>query len=144
MRVELQAISKFLAFMSLVVCFRLAMMSYFRDIPDGSTPFAFHSLIMVWWEDALFAIPIYHLSRNLESKRALKVSLIVLISLMFGLGHAYQGTFSIFVTALYPYYLSTKNAEKYGFGTVMLCHILYDMITIGTIRLAPFLIGCIP
>lgn len=143
MRVELNAIARFLAFMALVTCFRLAMISAFGTSNFTLPSNKFWQLAMVWWEDAVFSIPIYLLSTSTKINKVVKISLIVIISMLFGLGHTYQGLFGVAITSLYPYFISTRYAKQHGFGTVMLCHILYDIITIGTIRLAPFIIGCI-
>ena len=98
-------------------------------------------IIMVWWEDLLFCVPVFYLSENSKLNKYLKFSLIFAISLLFGLGHGYQGVSGILVTSLYPYFISTHYAKRYGFGTVMVCHVLYDMITVAMIRLAPYILS---
>ena len=142
LKVKLDSVSKFLTFMVFVVAYKLTVISFFNT-PVSDAPFPFWSLSMVWWEDAVFAIPIYFISQSIRLNKLLKFSLILLISLLFGVGHAYQGIVGILVTSLYPYFISVRYGKVHGFGTVMVCHIIYDMIIYSTIKLAPYIVGCI-
>lgn len=139
---KLESVSKFLTFMVFVVCYKLTVISFF-NVPVSDTPMPFWSLSMVWWEDAIFSIPIYLISKSTKIHKFVKFALILVMSLLFGFGHIYQGIFAVFVTSLYPYYISTRYGKDHGFGTVMACHIIYDMTIYSTIKLAPFIVGCL-
>lgn len=67
------------------------------------------------------------------------VPIVVLSSLIFGAGHLYQGYFVAALLSLYPYFVSYKYGKKYGYGTVMLCHITYDLSIVGALYLAQFI-----
>ena len=136
---KLDSVTKFLTLMSLAVCFRLAIMSLIGGSPTGDFPFPLWMLIMVWWEDAVYAIPVFYISESSKIHRYVKFLLILVISLYFGLGHSYQGLLGIAVTSLYPYFISARLAKQHGFGTVMLCHVLYDIIIVVISRLAPYI-----
>ena len=59
--------------------------------------------------------------------------LLVLVMLSFACGHIYQGLFPALAISLYiP--VAMKMGKKYGFGTVMISHMLYDMSTLLSIR----------
>ena len=83
-----------------------------------------YRLTMVWWEDLVFALPIFYTKKFFSKKIWIPVAIIS--SSLFGLGHIYQGIVAVAVTGLYPYFISNKYGEKHGFGTVMLCNIVYD------------------
>lgn len=92
----------------------------------------------VFWEDAMHGLPLALLARGLPSKWWSKLTswaATVLIMLSFGSGHMYQGLLSAFLIMWYiPF--SVKVGQKHGFGTVMICHILYDLATIFCVKWA--------
>lgn len=84
-----------------------------------------NSLAGVWWEDACFVLPYLLLSSYLGKKSYILFPLFVASSAFFSMGHAYQGPGG-YVTFIFPF-VSYFYAKKYGAGTTMLCHILYDV-----------------
>lgn len=145
-RVEWDSVAKFLAFMALVTCIRLAIKDFTHTLyPD--TPLKnpilelipIWSLLFVWWEDVIYGMSIYWLKNNCPKK--VWIPLAVLISIEFGMGHLYQGSAFAVVAMAYPYVISCKYGEKYGFGTVMVGHILYDYITLFAMILTPYLLS---
>lgn len=87
--------------------------------------------LTVFWEDACHTLPLALLQRFLPNKlwaKALNFVALLLVMLSFGLGHTYQGIGAACLISLYiP--ISLKLGKKYGFGTMMICHTLYDLST---------------
>jgi len=146
-RVEWVSIAKFIGFISLVTCFRIAMFSFLMEnggsetlnqhIDNNFIKIPVWRLILVFWEDAFFVLPLVFCRKYIHPK--LWILLFIFSSFSFGLGHIYQGISAVFVTALYPYLVSYRYGMKYGFGTIMICHILYDFITYYIAKFLPFL-----
>lgn len=141
MRVELKSILKFLLWMVPVTALRLLWLKY--TISSGSMgptkeivdmiPVA--STLGVFWEDACFTLPLVLFSLFLNNKWEPYISkiLLVLTMISFGSGHLYQGPVMAAAISFYiPY--TMKLAKKYGFGTVMCCHVLFDMISLSAIK----------
>src|SRR4051812_40640784 len=105
-------------------CFERAQI--IAQIPWQATPFVF-------WEDACHGLLLYLVSKTFKegSKLGSLVWAITCGLLMaeFGLGHMYQGIPSALLLSLYVP-ISYRLGKKYGFGTVMICHVLFDLITI--------------
>jgi hypothetical protein len=134
--VKTDKITKFLTFMALVTAFRLALNSFQGNLPQGGLGIPFYMFAIVPWEDAFYVAPLLYLDYMRETKwgRYMWNTLAIALSIHFGLGHAYQGLFGIAITSLYPYFVSYKYSKRTSLGTVMVCHILYDMITVLTMK----------
>ena len=92
------------------------------------------SLFFVGWEDAVFVLlPIYYAEKFLP-KWGFVISAVV-SSIVFGLGHLYQGWFIVLLLSFYPYFISYKYGKKYGFGTVIILHTIYDLVIFGNTTL---------
>lgn len=146
MRTQWKDVAGFMAFMALISFIRFSLADLdFRSNPSSLQQYTSSpasqlvpiSFLMVFWEDSFFALPIQYIQKYL--KKYLAIPLIILLSVVFGLGHLYQGLFVVFLTALLPYFIFHKMGHKYGFGTSMMCHILYDYTTFYTVKLIPFL-----
>ena len=144
-RIEWGSIAKFLAFMSLVTVIRIATADFVNSsghgIPSakGLSQIKLWSLILVFWEDAFFVLPIVYLRKRFNWwVCALPAAA---LTVYFGFGHAYQGTAAIYITALYPMLVSYRYGIKVGFGTIMICHILYDFITVFTAYFIKYLLS---
>jgi hypothetical protein len=62
-------------------------------------------------------------------KKGLIGAAIATVMVSFGLGHVYQGWAAAAMLSFYiPF--TFKKGQEVGFGTVMLCHTLYDLATI--------------
>src|SRR5690606_19924907 len=105
------------------------------DINKGIEHIPFWRLALVFWEDAFFAIPIYYMKDKWKWSRYLWMPITAALSIAFGVGHMYQFEMAFFAALLIPYLFFYKYGVKYGFGTTMICHILFDMFTIITFRL---------
>ena len=96
--------------------------------------------LTVAWEDALHTLPLFLLRRLIgERWFVLPIHWLATIIMMveFGMGHLYQGFIAAALLSLYVP-ITLRLGKKYGFGTVMLCHTLYDL---STILLLKFLSG---
>lgn len=143
LRIEPGAVFKFVKFLGLITVFRFVVFKFL--MPDSMAESALTmanmipigALFGVFWEDAVHSMPLVlaglmwgtHKWYPWLSKAALGM-----VMLSFACGHIYQGVIPAMGISLYIL-VSIGMGKKYGFGTVMLCHILYDMSTILSIRL---------
>jgi hypothetical protein len=132
LRIDKKAIKNFLfgmCFITFIRCLQYLTQPVHTTsiIPLGATAF-------VWWEDAMNSLPLI-LFRKLigvsKWTRPIHWLLTFLFMFEFSTGHLYQGLLPAAILSLYiPF--SIKMGEKYGIGTVMICHCLYDFITLVT------------
>lgn len=139
-RVQWDSLAKFIAFLCVVFVLRISMISASGDLPLNpaelanrpSWPFA-----LVFWEDAFYVLPLMFMDKFKWLKKwFIWWPVAIALSVHFGLGHAYQGNTAIFITAIYPIFISYRYAKKVGMGTVMLGHILYDFSTFWMVKYA--------
>jgi len=134
LRIDKKALAKWGIFMVLLTCFRIFMARYMDDdtlkeplrsilrIPLPMT-------LTVFWEDACHGLPLVILKKMLGNRWFAKpINLIALLMVMlsFGSGHVYQGFWAAILIMFYVPF-SMQKGEEYGFGTVMLCHIMWDI-----------------
>lgn len=147
LRVEPKAVGKWLKLMGTVTLFRIVMFKlsmlsstlgpHLKESLQPIMGIPWQGTLFVFWEDAVHGLPIILLGMLINQKWYSKVAyygLMALIMISFGLGHTYQGNFAAMMLSLYiPF---TVNAgKKYGVGTVMACHTIYDLTTILTFKL---------
>lgn len=142
LKIDLNAIQSFLTLMTLLTFLRLALASiaiefdiYPQDINKGLAHIPYWRLALVFWEDAFFAIPIYYMKDRWNWSKYIWLPIVAALSVAFGLGHMYQGEWAFFATLVIPYAIFYRYGKRFGFGTTMICHILFDMITITTFKL---------
>jgi hypothetical protein len=129
LQVDLTAIGKFLKIVLIGSALSFVIRYSLGRIPT-LPPVGFGSLLLVWWEDVLFSLlSIFYAEKFLP--KWVFVPVAVSVSIVFGLGHLYQGPLAVLVLSFYPYFMSYKYGKKYGYGTVMICHVLYDVIVCG-------------
>lgn len=92
------------------------------------------SLLFVFWEDAIFSILLIYYAEKFLPRWAF-YTLAVISSAVFGLGHLYQGWLVVILLSFYPYFVSYKWGKRVGYGTIMICHIIYDLIIYGNTNL---------
>ena len=143
-------VSSFLSFMAIYTCFRLAVakfqFSVLGIVPNTHLPdfLSDWTTFMVFWEDlvivgslsGLFYL-ISRVTKNFKAQTLLRALAIILVSAWFANGHTYQSWFAVAVISLYPYFISYWFSLRYGLGTVMVCHVLYDHITVYFQKLLP-------
>jgi len=145
-RVEKKAFFDFAKFLAVVTLYRIVLFKifghtkYLTDAAANISIIPWPLTLTVFWEDACHGLPLFLLKRLIGDRKWLKPFYYLALGLVmfeFGLGHVYQGVLSACMLSLYiPY--SIKLGEKYGFGTVMLSHTLFDLTTILSIK---FLLG---
>lgn len=143
LRVQPKSVLKWVGFLALLTIYRVAMFKIFsgnqnlHDMTSGAATIPWQATFTVFWEDACHGLPLAIMSMRLGSdklwKRILMLAAIVLVSLSFGLGHVYQGYVAAFFLSFYVPF-SYRRGQEIGFGTIMICHTLYDLSTILTIK----------
>lgn len=86
------------------------------------------SLSMVYWEDAVHTLPIAIISRYVSGPKSkfILIPILILTMISFGYGHLYQGALAASLLSLYVP-ISYYYGLRFGFGTVMICHVMYDL-----------------
>lgn len=144
-RIESKPVLKWVKLMLFATIIRILIFSYIRiagnGLPynlEGAMFLPWQTVFTVFWEDAVHTLPIAIAMEYLGTKKwysKLLFFLIIFYSMVnFGLGHLYQGEYaSLFISFYIP--VTLFLGRKYGFGTIMLCHVIYDLLTILTINL---------
>ena len=93
-----------------------------------------------WWqavlagfEEAMFTLPAVFAMMYTDNKY-LKRIFMGLVAAAFAIGHAYQGMYGIAVTFVYMFSIAPKYMKKFGFYTMVVCHILFDLSAWAFIR----------
>lgn len=136
LRVEKKPIINWMVFLAFITALRflLTKLMNFNGIGSPNT-FSFlpwYVSLTVFWEDMCHGLPLVILKKLIGTKwwtKFIHLPLLALVMIEFGLGHAYQGIFAIVLLGFYVPY-SMRIGEKYGFGTLVLCHMLYDAVTL--------------
>jgi hypothetical protein len=138
LRVTPRAIVKFLLFMVFiticrVVAFRMLAPPEAIEQIKGIIHFLpWQTTLGVFWEDAAHSLPLVLMGKIFKKSKwysYVSLPLLAMVMFSFGSGHMYQGLIASIAISFYVPF-SMKMGEKHGFGTVMICHILYDMITL--------------
>lgn len=139
-RVDRLAVFSWIRFMFMITMARILMFtlfpSVFRAAAKDLTVIPWPLTLTVFWEDACHGLPLALIMRWIGTAKwtwPIHGFLIAVTMLEFGLGHVYQGIPSAIALSFYVPY-SIHLGKKYGFGTVMICHSLYDLFTIVTIQ----------
>ncbi len=145
-RVEKPALIDFAKFIGVITLYRIVLFTLFPHFgPFASSAqnvaiIPWPLTLTVFWEDACHGLPLFLLGQAIGNRKWLKPFYYLAMAMVmfeFGLGHLYQGVPAAMMLSLYiPY--SIKLGRKFGFGTVMICHTLFDLSTILTIK---FLLG---
>lgn len=144
-RITWSKVAEFSGFLALLFVARICFFDFalksglINALPVPPPEISLWSLFLVFWEDTFFGMPIYFANKYIKNKWVFG-AFVVALSLLFGSGHAYQGIYGVVITSFLPYFICYKYGSKYGFGTTMVGHILYDFSTIAALKLAPFLI----
>ena len=138
LKTDLRRIGKFVLCMVAVNAIRYIMFKYvasqemIQNIKDMVHFIPWQATLATFWEDAVHVIPLVILERLFFEKtwyKYVKMPLLLLVMIAFGSGHLYQGVLAAIGLSFYiP--LSMNMGKKYGFGTVMLCHMGYDLSTL--------------
>lgn len=144
-RIDPKGLAKWLKFLFFITIYRILMFKlwpgdHLQNAASAVTQIPWTLTLTVFWEDACHGLPLLLIRNFLGNKWwswPINTLLMAVVMFSFGLGHVYQGIFSAILLSFYiPY--SIKLGNKYGFGTVMVGHTLYDLITVLSLK---FLIG---
>lgn len=138
-RVKLASVWKFFLVMMAITAFRFIVHKTvglpIRPENDASPMYTIQIIYLfsVFWEDAVFTLPIL-VADKLKAPNLLKMGMFALSSIAFASGHIDYGLPWAFLTLFYVPFISYKYGKENGLGTVMVCHVLYDLITILSFR----------
>lgn len=143
LRVEWKPVLKWMGFLGILTAYRAILFHFFsnndtlQDMTSGAMMIPWQATLTVFWEDACHTLPLVILARALGNdkwwKKGLMWAAIAMVMVSFGLGHVYQGYWAAFFLSFYiPF--TYKKGQEVGFGTVMICHSLYDLATILTLQ----------
>lgn len=141
-RIQKSAVLKWIKLISIATLIRFIVFYYLKytgeELPDSLgniTTLPWQSAFTVFWEDAVHTLPIAIMMDYIGTEKWYNRLLFFLIifysTIDFGMGHLYQGIYASIVISLYVP-ISLFLGRKYGFGTIMSCHVIYDAFTIFT------------
>ena len=135
-RLSFRPILTFLKYMVFITSLRMLMFILMQSQPHSAAmdSLSLCSVLGVFWEDAVFCLPLLVMDK-LKVSRYLKYISIALSSLIFATGHLAYSPMWATITLLYIPCISYRFGKKHGILTVMVCHILFDLITLITYRL---------
>jgi hypothetical protein len=142
--VNKRSVVKFTLFMLAMSVYRVwrlkSQMSHGMDMsglaPVTRLPIA--GTLFVGWEDLCFSLPLVFTRRLIgTSKWVMPIHYLLTIATMtsFMSGHLYQGILSACLISLYIPFAVKFGREK-GFGTLVINHILYDLLTLSAVKIA--------
>ena len=147
LRIDFKALINFLHIIIFFTLFRFVFFSFMNefgisihDMNQGFTSIELWRLPAVILEDAFFAIPIYYIKDKWKCSKYLWMPIVGALSLYFAVGHIYQSTLAFFATILIPYLFFYELGKKYGFGTTMICQVVFDIFSVITFKLAIFVV----
>ena len=144
LRIEPKAVAKFASFMLFITILRIFLLNFLIstfgfDIKAhfgavAGIPWA--ATLLVFWEDCVHSLPLILLRKKLGEgtiQNIVYYTAMIFTMISFGSGHIYQGILPAIMVMFYiPF--SIKYGKKYGVGTVMVCHSLYDFCTIMLVK----------
>lgn len=141
-RAEKKAIFGFLKFLAFLTVYRVVLFKLFpnfemfRNATKSISVIPTALTLTVGWEDCVHGLPLLLLRKFIGTKKwtwPIHGILTAAVMVEFGMGHVYQGLFSAILLSFYiPY--SVRLGNKYGFGTVIIGHVLFDLTTIITMK----------
>lgn len=134
---DLKAFTNFLKIVLIGSSLSIALNTVLGRIPP-LLPVEASSLLFVWWEDVLFSLLFIYYAEKLLPRWAFYI-VAVISSVVFGLGHLYQGWLAAILVSFYPYFISYKYGKKHGFMTIMVCHVVFDLVIYGNTYILQFL-----
>lgn len=142
-RVEKQPMIEFGKFLCQITLFRVLTFGILTQFPMFKNQYhtiasiPWEATLFTFWEDMVHGLPLIMLKKMLGDKWYHKLFYKLAFALTifsFGIGHLYQG---VFAAAMISFYIpfSIEKGEKYGIGTVCLCHMAFDLATVLTARI---------
>lgn len=121
--IKLDFVAKFIAFMFILMFIKICLWN--GQYVEPSKKVSMSSFLFVFLEDVFFTMTPFYICKLLKNKY-LKFLVWTFFSALFAVGHIYLSPVWACVTLLYPYFISNRYAKVSSFGTVMVCHFLYD------------------
>lgn len=122
--VKLDGVAKFLALLALVSFVKICLWNG-KLVETNPHNINMSNFLLVFLEDVFYVMIPFYLTNKIGDKKS-NFLIWFGFSLVFGVGHRYQGLWAVAVTATYPYFISNHFAKKTSFGTVMACHFIWD------------------
>ena len=147
LRIQWNSVASFFAFVIFVCLIRMGIVSFLSNgtyTPETSN-IQFWQYIMVFWEDLFFSFSLFLVAKLLHKigwnfySKSMFYSLTIALSVIFASGHIYEGYVAASLILFYPYFVSYRCGLKYGWGTIMVCHIMYDCITVLCDKIMPII-----
>lgn len=140
-RVDKKALKNWLNFLVNISMIRILLATIFHhkfaEMTKDVVSIPWPLTLTVFWEDACHGLPLVLIQRFLGTSKwtwPIHAILTLLVMFEFGLGHVYQGVPAAIMLSFYiP--VSMHLGKKYGFGTVMVGHTLYDLFTVLTLKI---------
>jgi hypothetical protein len=143
LRVSKDGLISFVKFFGVVTAIRIFYLSciapdvVLESIRNSTDTVPWQCMLGVYWEDMCNALPLVILGRMMADKKWFQyiyALLIFVMSVTFGCLHAYEGIQAAFIMSFYiPF--TMRMGQKHGLGTVMICHIIYDLVTVFTYKI---------
>lgn len=142
LRIEPAALFRFAKFLLFLTSCRLfyygliAPQETLDSIKAATNMMAWPTFFGVYWEDACNAMALVVMTKLFKQNKLfnlIRLPILTMMSISFGMGHAYQGMQAAVIMSLYIPITMTLG-RRYGFGTVMLCHIAYDLLTFFSLK----------
>lgn len=134
MRVDWSKVGAFVGFMTLLTAIRFGLMTYSAPSSGGSLN-QFSNFMLVFWEDSFFSIPIWFAKDYLKASKKVWIPLAILLSVTFAYFHLSYGVVWACITLSYPYFISYRYGSRNGYGTQIICHIIYDFMTLAAVKI---------
>jgi len=110
--------------------FRLANNYSIDILPNtsavSSIPIAY--MFIAGLEEIIFTLPMYYIKKY-SNNVLIKYILGLALAALFASGHLYQGVGAVIVTFIYMFFVAPKLLPKLGLGTMVLGHIIFDVIS---------------
>lgn len=129
-RVSWPPIARFIRFMVIVTVLRMLIGTPQLPFPPLTE---YIKLMGVFWEDLVHVLPALIMTK-LKIPNFFVYAFLFLSSVAFATGHLYLSPIWALITTIYPA-ISFHYGKKHGLGTVIICHILYDIVTVFTMSL---------
>ena len=164
LRFESKPFMKWVKLVCIMSIYRAVVFYFFRNHPwvhsqvQAVAFLPWQASLTVFWEDMSFAVPLVLLKQLLDGdthklvlndgaptgffsnlwhgkiKKLVYPAALVVMMASFASGHIYQGWYAALLLSLYVPISRAKGLE-FGFGTIIACHMLYDLSTILAIKL---------
>ena len=142
LRLDIKALAKWLVFIA-VNClikyflFKIPAFHEFLDIKSMSY-IPWYYMVLAGFEEAMFTLPMYYAMQYSDNKY-IRAILMASLACVFASGHIYQGAIAVIPTFTYMFFIAPVFMKRFGFYTMVLGHISFDLSIWALIKFTPFL-----